>query len=218
MAYNFSKTKAATANQYLNPGIYKLQVTEVTKDKFPKGSPYLGIKFENEEGLSFVEKFGFGSDKAIEVALSRLQYLHNGFFGKDCTKDFDNLDEVLAYFKKALTSKKIVKTIIVGGNESGNNVFAALPYSGFVLSDEDAENAELGEFDPSSKEYKKVVKKNNQTSEVADKANGLLNDSDDDGQIGSKKAAPKTEAKKATAKKAVEPDEDAKDEDDDMPW
>lgn len=225
MAYNFGKTKAATANQYLNPGIYKLKVSEVTQDKFPKGSPYLGIKFENEEGLSFVEKFGFGTDKATEVALTRLQYIHEGFFGKPCEKEFKNLEEITSYFAKALTGgkKTIVKTIVVGGNESGTNVFASLPYAGFILSDEDAESAELGEFEVGSKEYKKVVKKNNQTSEVSDKKNGLLNDTDDDDDaaIGSKKkdtvkaSTPKTSAKKPAVEKE---EEEAEKEDDEMPW
>ena len=224
MAFKFSNTKAATANQYLNPGIYKLKVTEVTKDKFSqKGTPYLGIKFENEEGLSFVEKFSFGSDKSAEVALSRLQYIHVGFFGKECVKDFSNLDEVVTYFRKALLEgkKTIVKTIIVGGNESGSNVFACLPYAGFILEGEDAENAELGEFDPGSKEYKKVVKKNTQVSEVSDKKNGILNDDDDD-EIGAKKNGAKTAApvagKKTTKIAEVEEDAAADDDDADMPW
>jgi hypothetical protein len=224
MAYNFSKTKAATANQYLNPGIYKLKVAEVTKDKFSKkGTPYLGIKFENEDGLSFVEKFSFGSDKSSEVAMTRLQYIHLGFFGKECEKEFKNLDEIVAYFDRALTGgkKTIVKTIVVGGNESGNTVFACLPYAGFIL-DDDSE-AELGEFDPGSKEYKKVVTKNTSTSEVAEKANGLLNDSEDDEEIGAKKNGAKkpevAKAKGATKPAPKEEEDEADDkEDDDMPW
>lgn len=221
MAYNFGKTKAATANQYLNPGIYKLKVTDVTKDKFPKGSPYVGIKFENEDGLSFVEKFGFGSDKASEVSTSRLQYIHLGFFGKECDKEFKSLDDLATYFGKALTGgkKTIVKTIVVGGNESGNNVFACLPYAGFILEDDN--DAELGEFDPGSKEYKKVVKKNTTVSEVADKENGLLNDSDDE-EIGtkskSKSAEPKAKAASKGKPAVEEKEEDDADDDDDMPW
>ena len=212
MAYNFGNTKAATANKYLNPGIYKLKVTDVIKDKFSqKGTAYLGIKFENEDGLSFVEKFSFGSDKSAEVALTRLQYIHLGFFGKECAKEFSNLDEIVAYFKKALTEgkKTIVKTITVGGNDNGKNVFACLPYAGFILEGDDAENAELGEFDLGSKEYIKVVTKNKSTSEVADKPNGILNDDDTDA-IGSKRAGNKTTA--VEKEKAVEK------ENDDMPW
>lgn len=216
MAYNFGKTKAATANQYLNPGIYKLKVSEVAKGEFSnKKTDYLGIKFENEDGLSFVEKFSFGTDKSAEVAVSRLQYIHLGFFGKECTKEFTSLDEIVAYFKKALTEgkKTIVKTIVVGGNESGNNVFACLPYAGFILEDDN--DAELGEFDPSSKEYKKVVKKNNSTSEVADKPNGLLNDADES-EIGKGKKETKTSAKAGAASKPAV--EEKADEDEDMPW
>lgn len=221
MAYNFGKTKAATANQYLNPGIYKLKVAEVTKGEFEnKKTPFLGIKFENEDGLGFVEKFGFGSDKAVEHALARLQYIHLGFFGKECEKDFKNLDEIVAYFSKALTGgkKTIVKTIVVGGNQSGTTVFACLPYAGFIL--EDDTDAELGEFEESSKEYKKVVRKSNSTSEVADQKNGLLNDADDDNEIGKGKKQESKPAAKAGGKTkppVEEDDADAK-EDDDMPW
>lgn len=221
MAYNFGKTKAATANQYLNPGIYKLKVAEVTQGEFEKkGTPFLGIKFENEDGLGFVEKFGFGSDKAVEHALARLQYIHLGFFGKECEKDFKNLDEIVAYFNKALTQgkKTIVKTIVVGGNQSGSTVFACLPYAGFILEDDN--DAELGEFEEGSKEYKKVVRKSNTTSEVSDQKNGLLNDSDDDQEIGKGKKDSKPAGKTAgKAKPPVEEDDDAKKkEDDDMPW
>jgi hypothetical protein len=220
MAFKFSNAKAATSNQYLNPGIYKLKVTEVTKDKFSqKGTPYLGIKFENEDGLSFVEKFSFGTDKSSEVALTRLQYIHVGFFGKECSKDFNTLDEVVNYFRKALLEgkKTIVKTIVVGGNESGNNVFACLPYAGFILEGEDEENAELGEFDPGSKEYKKVVKKNTSVSEVADRPNGILNDSDGE-EIGAKKNGAKASAVVSGKKATDDSKQKEEDDDDDMPW
>jgi hypothetical protein len=203
--YNFADTKAATANAYLNPGIYRLKVTEVKQDKFAKGTPYIGFKFENEEGVTFIEKFTFGSEESTKVSMSRLQYLHEGFFGKSCTKSLKNIEEITEYFSKWLTTKEIVKTILVGGNESGNVVYACLPYSGFFI-DEDA-NFELGEFEPGTKEYKKVIRKNKSTSEVSDKPNGLLNDAEDE-EIGSK-AKPKDESKKKAEK------EPAKEE---CPW
>ena len=93
--YNFSGTKAATANSYLNPGIYRLKVTEVKQDKFAKGTVYIGFKFENEDGVSFIEKFTFATEKGIEVTMSRLQYLHEGFFGKPLTKNFSSIEELL---------------------------------------------------------------------------------------------------------------------------
>jgi hypothetical protein len=193
--YNFKNTKAAVANAYLNPGIYKLRVTEVKQDKFSKGVPYIGIKFENQDGLSFIEKFQFGSEKSAEVSLSRLQYLHEGFFGKECKENFDSLEEITEYFSKYLTGKKIVKTIVVGGNLNGNVVYACLPYSGFIVPE--GEDVELGEFDPKSKEYSDVVKKNSTVSEVAGKANGLLNDTE--GTTTSDKKSPKTTGEKAVA-------------------
>ena len=153
--YNFSGTKAATANSYLNPGIYRLKVTEVKQDKFAKGTVYIGFKFENEDCVSFIEKFTFATEKGIEVTMSRLQYLHEGFFGKPLTKNFSSIEEITEYFQKWLTSKPITKTILVGGNESGTTVFACLPYAGFFI-DEDSD-FELGEFEPGSKEYKRVI-------------------------------------------------------------
>lgn len=212
MGYSFSKTKPATANEYLTPGIYRLKVTEVAVGKFDKGTPYIGFKFENEDGVSFTEKFQFGSDKGTEVSVSRLQYLHEGFFGKICKKDFSSIEEIAEYFSKYLTTKPITKTIVVGGNENKNTVFACLPYAGFILADD--ADVELGAFEPGSKEYKKVVRKSNSSSEVADKPNGILND-DDDSPIGESKKEEKTSKsdKKTSSKK-----EEKAPEDDDLPW
>jgi len=212
MSFNFNGAKAATANNYVNPGIYKVKVTNVELGKFEnKGTEYVGITFETEDGASFTEKFSFGSEKAVETSISRLQYLHEAWFTKPLAKDFDSLNEVASYFKKALTGKTIIKTIIVGGNKSAQGtVFASLPYAGFVI--EDTDDVEYGEFDPKSPEYKKYVRVNNTTSEVSGKANGLLNE-DNAVEIGGAKkgAAPKAE-KVSPKKKAVKAD------DDDMPW
>lgn len=205
--FDFSKTKAATANNYLNPGIYRLRPTEVKLDKFAKGSEYIGIKFETEDGQSFIEKFNFGTEKGNKVSAERLQYLHEGFFGKSLTKNFTSTKEIADYFSKYLTTKPIVKTIVVGGRDDGKNVYACLPYAGFFV-DEDSD-VELGEFESGSAQYKKVVRKDEKTSEVAGRANGLLNDTDGDAPIGGGKATAKTTAK-AKAEVAAE--------DEDEPW
>jgi adenylate cyclase class IV len=218
--FDFSKTEAAKSSTFLKPGVYRLKPTKVTLGAFPKGTKYLEVTFETEDEVEFSEKFSL-TDKAI----GRLQYLHEAFFAKKCEKAFKSEDEVAAYFKKALTTKSIVKNVILGGEISGNNVYASLPYTNFVDTDE---ALDLGEFEEDGEEWKKYVKKRTtNTSEVAGKDNGILNDDDDDADpIGAGKskkgttAASKKDPKGATKKNAKkdESEEGSEEDDDDMPW
>jgi hypothetical protein len=216
--FDFKNTEAAKGVSYMTPGVYALKPVKVELGAFPKGTKYLGITFENEDEVQITEKFVLS-----EKAIGRLQYLHEGFFGKKCEKQFKSEGEVEAYFRKALTTKEIVKNIIIGGEISGANVYASFPYTNFI----DEEGAlELGEFEEGSEEWKKYVKKRaNATSEVADQGNGLLNSDDDDDEIGVAKKEKGTKekveekAKVGKGKKEKEPVAAGDDDDDSsMPW
>lgn len=207
--YDFKNTKPATSATYLTPGVYKLKPTNVELGVFKTGTPYLAITFQTEDEIDITEKFSLTKN-----AISRLQYLHVGFFGKECDKAFKSDEEVLTYFKKCLTTKSFVKNIIVGGEIAvDGNIYANLPYTNFVVEDGDLD---LGEFEEGSEEWKKYVKKKaKQTSEVEGKNNGLLND-DDEEQIGKKKET-KADAK-GTGKKVTKKEESNEEEDSEMPW
>lgn len=219
MAFNFKDTESAVASQYLQPGAYKMAIEKVEFGKFPKANtPYAAVTFITKAGEEFTEKFSI-----TDNAISRLQYLHEGWFGKKCDKTFKSAEEVFEYFQKALTGKKIVKNILVGGNINNGTTYASLPYADFIFADGDYD---LGPFEEGDDNWKKVVRKANTTSEAAGAKNGLLNDDDDSiGKGKAKAAAPKTAAKSTTAKatKPVvqeDPEEETggEAEDEEMPW
>jgi hypothetical protein len=93
-SFNFKDAEAAKEVSYLKPGVYTMKITEVKLDKFPKGSPYLGITFETVDGLKLTEKMGFSTEKALEVFISRLQYLHEAWTGKKLDKVLKSVEEV----------------------------------------------------------------------------------------------------------------------------
>jgi hypothetical protein len=218
--YDFSTVKAASVGNYLEPGIYKLKVKEAKAvSSTTNKTPGLAVTFENKEGQTVTETF-YVTEKSVD----RLQYFHTAFLGKELASKFKNEEEIISYFVKTLTGKRLApKTILVGGNISDSGrVFSQLPYSGFVIEDE---NVELGAFDTDSKEYKKYVTASNLKSEVAGKKNGILNDTDEnEEEIGkSKKDKPATKTiTKATGKKPkdeeVEEEEEKEEGGDDLDW
>lgn len=221
--FNFKETEAAKGVSFLTPGVWPLKPVKVELGKFPqKQTPYLGITFSNEEGTEYTEKFVLS-----EKALGRLQYLHEAFFGKKCTQNFSSEEELMKYFKKYLTGKEVVKNFIIGGEISNGTVYATLPYTNFIVTDE--MELEPGEFEEGSDLWKKFVKKRINTSggEVAQE-NGLLNSDDDDLAIGGgdKEETPKGNGKKgaaatpaASTKKTTKKEEPAAETaDDSLPW
>lgn len=216
--YDFSKVAPAAVGNYLEPGIYKLRVKEASAvESTTNKTPGLAVTFENKEGQSVKETF-YVTEKSVD----RLQYFHTAFLGKELDAKFKNESEIIAYFIKTLASaKKIVKTILVGGNisESGR-IFSQLPYSGFVIEEE----VELGAFDTDSKEYKKYVTASNMKSEVSGKKNGILNeDPEEEKEIGANKnTKTKTVTKGVKGKKEEEPaekeDGDAEEAGDELDW
>lgn len=193
MAFNFKKTKPAEETNFFKPGVYRMAVTKVEGGTFEKkGTPFMAVTFVTQDKQELIEKFVIS-----DAALGRIQYLHESWFGKLCEVDFSDEDELIEYFsKKFAANKKIVKRVIVGGDEIGTAVFAHLPFTKFIDSDE---KLELGEFEKDAEEWKKYVRHKEATGGTSGKANGLLND-DDGGEIGAKK--------KKVVKKEVEEDEE----------
>jgi hypothetical protein len=173
--FDFKSAEAAKEMSFLKPGIYAMKITEVKIDKFPKGAPYLGITFENADGLKLTEKMGYSSEKAVEVFVSRLQYLHEAWTGKKLDKILKSPEEVEAYFAKTFVNPKAgTRNIVVGGEINGKNIYAALPFTNFITKDAETE------FEEGSEEWKKFVKISNRKSEASGQKNGVLNEKDED--------------------------------------
>jgi hypothetical protein len=175
--YDFSKVQPATAGNYIEPGLYKLRIKDAKGIESKQNkTPGLAVTFHNKNGQTVTATF-----YVTENTLDRLQYLHFAWLGKNADGTFKTAEAIIEYFVKALTSvaaKKITKVVLVGGNIAENGrVFSDLPYSGFIVEDE---NVELGEFDKDSKEYKKYVLPSNLKNESSGKKNGILNNDDDD--------------------------------------
>jgi hypothetical protein len=228
--YDFSKVQPATVGNYIEPGLYKLRIKEAKGIESKQNkTPGLAVTLHNQDGQSVTATF-----YVTENTLDRLQYLHSAWLGKNADGKFKSAEDIIEYFVKALTTtaaKKITKVVLVGGNIAENGkVFSDLPYSGFVVEDE---NVELGAFDTDSKEYKKYVIPSNLKNESSGKKNGILNSDDTDGtdeDFGkTKKATEKPsksdkDTKSKTSKNSKKDEEDEGDaeegeeESDDLKW
>jgi len=226
--FDFSKITPATAGNYIEPGLYKLRVKEAKGIESKQNkTPGLAVTFHNQDGQTVTATF-----YVTENTLDRLQYLHSAWLGKNADGKFKSAEEIIEYFVKALTTtsaKKITHVVVVGGNIAENGkVFSDLPYSGFVVEDE---NVELGAFDTDSKEYKKFVTASTLKNEASGKKNGILNDepAEEDDDFGKKakdtksKTASKSEKDKSPKGKtkkdeSAEEPEDPAEEDDDLKW
>lgn len=192
--FKFSQTEPAKANTYLEPGIYKARPVKFELSKFKGGTEYMATTFETEEGGSFVEKFVLS-----DAALGRIQYLHFAWVGKLISKDMKTSKEVVDFFDKLFvkgTKKPPVKPMVVGGQiATDGKVYAQLPFSDYVITDE---NYELGVFEAGSPLYNKWVKKANANSITEGTTSTILNGGNDDDAFGggsdSAAAAPATEA------------------------
>ena len=172
---NFGNVPTATSSSYLEPGMYRLKVDETgTKVVTAQGkTSYLAVKFMSESGAALTEKF-FLTAKA----LSRLQYLHEAWFGKKLDKSFKTYEDVGEYFRKALTMKIVARPMITGGKFTADGKFyAGLPYTGFVVADES--KFEEGVFETDSARYKNVVTVDKPNPAVANTNSALLPGTDD---------------------------------------
>jgi hypothetical protein len=179
--FDFSKTDAAKESNYMRPGVHRVKIADVKAGEFPQSKlPYLGITFENAEGVKIEEKFVLKAKDPDSKSnpLSRLQYLHEAWSGKLLDKAFKSIAEMEAYFKKVFVNAKAgTRNLIVGGEINGKVVYGRLPFTGFLVADGEID---LGEFEEGSDEWKKYVKKSTRTTEASGKKGGLLNDADDD--------------------------------------
>lgn len=107
--------------------------------------------------------------------LPRLQYLHEGWFGKKIEKLFDSADAVGNYFVALFNSdaaKKVYQNVEVQGEENvDGKVYTKFGYSGFILD----KDATLGVFERGSSDWMTKVKK--QASPVSNDVNLGIPDS-----------------------------------------
>jgi hypothetical protein len=148
--FDFSKVESPEG-KYLRPGMYRLSVIDAQFEHPSDKNPRLNVTLANKDGEVVKERFIL-----TPKAFGRLQYLHEQLFGKKLEKAFSSESQIAEYFKKALLGKKVEKTFLVGGEISNDGkIYARLPYSGFILEQEDIEE---GPFEPGSARYKEVVK------------------------------------------------------------
>lgn len=165
--FDFGKVDSADG-KYLKPGMYRLKVTNA-EFEHPEGkNPRLNVTFSNKSGEVVKERFIL-----TPKAFGRLQYLHEQLFGKRLEKTFQSERQIAEYFAKALTGKPIEKTYVVGGEISTDGkVYARLPYSGFILEQDDVEE---GAFEPGSARYREVVKESTlRTNSAQSTESGIL--------------------------------------------
>jgi hypothetical protein len=85
-----------------------------------------------------------------------LQYLHEAWTSKRLEKAFTSMIDVGNYFQKVLVAKIVTRPMITGGKVTADGKFySGLPYTGFVVADENL--FEEGAFDKDSARYKQVV-------------------------------------------------------------
>lgn len=172
VAVDFGSVDAAAESTYLEPGMYRLKVDkERTSVVAPEGkTPYLAVKFVDENGGGVNEKF-FLTAKAMP----RLQYLHEAWFGKKLDKTFTSFLAVGEYFRQALTLKIVTRPMVVGGKTTPDGkFFSGLPYTGFVVVEEAL--FEEGPFEKGSKQYERVVKVERTSPLVAGTDSAILPD------------------------------------------
>jgi hypothetical protein len=177
--FNFGNAEAAAELEFLKPGVYAMKISEVKLGVFPqKKTGYLGITFTNEDGQSYTEKLSYASEKAVEVFMSRLQYLHEAWTNKKLDKVFKSIEEVESYFGKAFVNPKAgTRNVIIGGETNGKVTYASLPFTNFIVPKDS--DLELGEFEEGDANWKKYVKVSDRKSEASGKKNGILNDTSD---------------------------------------
>jgi len=175
--FDFAATEIPKDTKYLQPGHYKLVISEVEyvqpdgvkTGTMEKKTPYLAIKFEGKEG-QMTEKF-FLTPKAID----RLQYLHLMLFDKKCDRSFASSDLLAAYFEKVFMHKKIEKMYCVGGKETNTGkVYACFPYSNYILPDK--MDIDEGPFEKGSANWNMFVTKDKNLSTTTNDV--ILPDSD----------------------------------------
>lgn len=152
MQINFKNIKPGENSSYLVPGIYKMTIANAEYQAAGNNNKkaFLKITFKASTG-ELNEKF-FITDNV--KTHERLQYLHTGWFGQPCEKEFSSIDEIGMYFEKLLKAKgsKYSHMVIVGGTDNGERVYSNLPYL-FI----DSTSSEEKVFQPNTAEWAKYV-------------------------------------------------------------
>lgn len=158
---DFSGVDSAEGNggNWLRPGVYNVKPSDVELVEKEGVKPRLKISFtptSDEYSDAVLSESFFLSEKA----LPRLQYLHEKYLGFKLENKAITLKQLEEYFKKKLLVKPKTITIKVDGEQTGDKVYARLPFTDFIIE----ENVEEGAFEEDSAEYKKAVKKGRNAS------------------------------------------------------
>lgn len=153
MSFNFKDVELPKGEvSYVKPGFWTLAPVKAELVETSGKTPYLNITFEGNSG-KLVDKFYLS-----EKALPRLLYLHTELYNKALEKDFATSKEVETYFNTLFEKKVIPLNLKVIGQEAVNGkIYASLPYTSFVSSDNDFEEFEIVKESPL---YTDFVKKN----------------------------------------------------------
>jgi len=166
---DFGSVVVPERQEFLAPGHYWLSVSEAKfvqpTDNNQAGTlktAYLEVTFAGEKGR-VIEKF-YVSPK--EGLMKRLQFLHHGLTGKDCSKPFKSIAECGKYYETLLndsrvTSKKLA--MVVGAKEDNKNrLWACLPYLYFIIDADLAKKSGFEEqvFEVGSTNYINNIQKN----------------------------------------------------------
>ena len=167
---DFAQIDSATQASFIEPGMWRLKIDapSVTVETPDKKTPFLKVKFLHENGGSLTEKFYL-----TPKVMPRFQYLHEAWFSKKLDKKFTSMLEVGQYFAKALTSKIVTRPMITGGKITvKGDFYSGLPYTGFIVADEN--QFEEGPFEKDSVRYKNVVQIEKTNPAVANTNNAIL--------------------------------------------
>lgn len=163
---NFGQIEAAASLELVTPGVHKFVVSNsefvIPTDKKQDGSSktmYVKLTFEDvKNGGSFSETFYI-----TPKTLPRFQYLHESWFGKKLTKEFNSLEDVGKYFEKVFNSpdaKKFTNYMKIQGEEdSKGKIWPKIEYVGFIIPAD--KNPEDVTFEPGTAEFILNVKKSN---------------------------------------------------------
>ena len=156
MGINFKEVGLPVEESYVKPGFWRMAPVDAKLTEKSGSTPFLTITFEGKAG-KLSDKF-YLSDKAS----SKLQYLHFGLYNKMLEKDFNTLEMLEDYFNKLFKNKRVELNLVVGGQIGSNGkIYSSLPFSKFIVSEEDFKE---GAFEKDSEEFKEFVKISNTPS------------------------------------------------------
>lgn len=169
--FNFSGVESPQSGtegkKYLTPGMFMLTaISAEFKEVGKNGTPMMIVTFQcSSKNPELNNKMCRGKFWLTnkEGSLARLVYFHKAFFGKTITKVFKSPEEIVDYFDKVFKSEpgqKVKKPVLVGGEITNNQVYTDLPYTDYVLPENEFEE---GEFEINSSRFKRVIASDTKT-------------------------------------------------------